>query len=55
MLIYQRQYAKHYVLARVTHHRMVVDVARPNAVAWTLDTHILPSLDGGGLCVPDAA
>lgn len=49
--LYQRQYAKHYVLAQMKSSpdrpggRIVVEVAIPNAVSATLETHIFSSLE----------
>lgn len=65
-LIYQRQYARHYVLAQMKDglrkfdlptgveyrpsSQIVLEIARPNDISATLDAHIFKSLDGGELC-----
>lgn len=49
--LYQRQYAKHHVLAQMKSSstrpgsRIVVEVAIPNSVSATLETHIFTSLE----------
>lgn len=63
MLIYQRQYPRHYVLAQTREynrtslygeklrgHQILVEIAIPNSVSVTLDVHSFKSLDGGELC-----
>jgi hypothetical protein len=50
VLIYQRQYARHYVIAQIMRNRLIVEIARPNAVSATLESHVMSSLDGGRLC-----
>jgi hypothetical protein len=66
VLIYQRQYARHYVIAQIrkglrkfdlpagVEYRpsaeLVLEIVIPNAISATIDTHILKSLDGGELC-----